>query len=292
MVDERVDLADADGGLDATGRRLAAQRDDRDVGADVGGGEARDQRHADAGGRHPLQRRVVVEGEADVGLEARVAARAQHDVGVGAGAADLGHQPALGGELLEADRRAVGHRVVAGHDEQQRVVAEVDVLDAGSHAHRRQLGVDDRRESRRSASIASIASSGSMTLTSSGRSGRRARRSRVAPGSRPAARVANAPMRTRRPAGARRLADLLLGTARGVEQRRGPGEQQLAGGRGMHAACVAIQQPDADDGLQARDVLGDRGLRVAQDGGRVAEGPPQRDLTKRRQELEIEHHEP
>ena len=247
------------------------------------------------GGGHALQRGVVVEGEADVGLEARVAAGAQHDVGVGAGAADLGHQPALAGELLEADRRArlaIGWS--AGHDEQQRVVAEVDVLDAGAHAHRQQLGVDDRREveavrraSRRSRR------SGSSTLTSRRRSGRRARRSRVAPGSRPAASVANAPMRTvGRPVPAG-LAHVLLGAARGVQQRAAAQVSSSSpAGVGMHAPRVAVQQPHADRGLQARDVLGDRGLRVAQDGGRVAERAPQRDLTERRQQLEIEHHGP
>ena len=166
------------------------------------------------------------------------------------------------------------------------------MLDAGPDAHRRQLGVDDRREveavsehrvdrvlglddldlhAEVGTPRAQVASSARQQARGQGREGADAHG---------------------RPAGARRLANLLLGTPCGVEQGGRPGEQQLAGGRGMHAACVTIQQPDADDRLQARDVLGDRGLRVAQDGGRVAERPPQRDLTKRRQELEIEHHEP
>jgi len=76
-------------------------------------------------------------------------------------------------------------------------------------------------------------------------------------------------MRARADAG--RGVHLLLRAARAVEQQRRVAHQHLPGGRERHAARITLEQPRPEAALEPGDVLGDRGLREVQRGGRLGE---------------------
>ena len=84
-------------------------------------------------------------------------------------------------------------------------------------------------------------------------------------------------------------AHVVLGAARGVEQRLGVLEHRGARLGERQAARLALEQLGPELLLEARDVLRDGGLREAQRVGGGGEGAARGDLSERLQQLEIEH---
>jgi hypothetical protein len=86
-----------------------------------------------------------------------------------------------------------------------------------------------------------------------------------------------------------RRQDLGLGQAQLGEDRLGVAQQDLTGRRQRHAARVAHEQARAELALEARDLLGDRGLGEREGGRGIGERAARGDLAKNGEQARVEH---
>ncbi len=275
------------GQQDAPPGRLVAQRQHGDVVAQVGQGQPRCQRHAQADRHHRLGLLVVVRLERHRRLEARPVGRPRQHLGHRVRVAS--DDPALLGEFRHTDLAATGEPVPRGHHDLGRVLQqlgelEVGVLDARPGVVPQQGHLDpaplEVLEQLLEPGAEHLEAHPGVALVEAGHRHRQQRRRDGREGPQPQ-RAGPQPGD---------VVQLALQRRQLVVDRRHVAHDRVAGIRQSHATRMAFEHRLPHLGLQAAHLLGDRGGGVLQVSGRTGHRAPARDGCEDSEPVHVQAH--